>query len=200
MEALTMEICDDPTDQTVQGDDLPESNEDWKTLMKEERGDHSLPCVPSASTPLNKSDPSWLSSNTESSLLPSRSVLCRLLRVQSLGDVDFERLYDAYDALVGRFRDGTIPYDTMRWTHPHTGTADWLLSQEKTADQTMDDVCLVQRYRISSTTRDCSIMIAFQRLDSSAKYVLCPHSHPTLVFSKFLKNELFFSFNLFLFD
>ena len=163
-----MEFCDGPTDQTAQGDQLADSDEDWNTLMREQRGDHSLPCVPPATTP--ECNHSWLG-NT-STLLPPRSVLCRLLRVQSLGDVDFERLYDAYDALVGRFRDGSMPYETMRWTHPHTGTADWLLSQEKTSDQTMDDVRLVQRYRISSTTRDCSIMIAFQRLDSSAKYVV----------------------------
>jgi Inositol-pentakisphosphate 2-kinase len=168
MEALTMEFCDGPTDQTAQGDQSADSDEDWNTLMREQRGDHSLPCVPPATTP--ECNHSWLG-NT-STLLPPRSVLCRLLRVQSLGDVDFERLYDAYDALVGRFRDGSMPYETMRWTHPHTGTADWLLSQEKTSDQTMDDVRLVQRYRISSTTRDCSIMIAFQRLDSSAKYVV----------------------------
>ena len=165
MEALTMEICDGPaTDQTVHGNHLPVSDEEWNTLMKEERGDHSLPCVPPLTTPT----PPKCHSHSWNNLLPSRSVLCRLLRVQSLGDVDFERLYDAYDALVGRFRDGSMPYDTMRWTHPHTGTADWLLSQEKTTDQTMDDVRLVQRYRISSTTRDCSIMIAFQRLDSSS--------------------------------
>lgn len=173
MEALTMEICDGPTDQSVQGDYCPalaESDEDWNALMREQRGDHSLPCLPPVVVTTPECNDSWLlGSNTR---LPSRSVLCRLLRVQSLGDVDFERLYDAYDALVGRFRDGSVPYETMRWTHPHTGTADWLLSQEKTSDQTMDDVRLVQRYRISSTTRDCSIMIAFQRrLDPSAKYV-----------------------------
>ncbi|XP_046462392.1 inositol-pentakisphosphate 2-kinase-like isoform X1 [Daphnia pulex] len=173
MEALTMEICDGPTDQSVQGVHCPaleESElEDWNALMREQRGDHSLPCLPPVVVTTPECNDSWLlgSCNTR---LPSRSVLCRLLRVQSLGDVDFERLYDAYDALVGRFRDGSVPYETMRWTHPHTGTADWLLSQEKTSDQTMDDVRLVQRYRISSTTRDCSIMIAFQRrLDPSAK-------------------------------
>lgn len=167
-----MEICDGPTDQSVHCPALAESElEDWNALMKEQRGDHSLPCLPPVVVTTPECNDSWLpgSSNTR---LPSRSVLCRLLRVQSLGDVDFERLYDAYDALVGRFRDGSVPYETMRWTHPHTGTADWLLSQEKTSDQTMDDVRLVQRYRISSTTRDCSIMIAFQRrLDPSAKYV-----------------------------
>ncbi|KAI9560297.1 Inositol-pentakisphosphate 2-kise [Daphnia sinensis] len=163
MDALTMEICDGvDVDQTV--DDIreaKESQEDWNRLIKEERNDHSLPCLPPQ---IRKTGPAIAAS------LPSRSVLCRLLRVQSLGDVDFGRLYDAYDALVCRFRDGSVPYDTMRWTHPHTGTVDWLLSQEKTTNQTMDDVRLVQRYRISSTTRDCSIMIAFQRLaNDSAK-------------------------------
>jgi hypothetical protein len=170
MEALTMDGL--ATDQTVHDNHLPVSDEEWNTLMKEERGDHSLPCVPPLIT--TPTPPKCHSHSWNNLLLPSRSVLCRLLRVQSLGDVDFERLYDAYYALVGRFRDGSMPYDTMRWTHPHTGTADWLLSQEKTTDQTMDDVRLVQRYRISSTTRDCSIMIAFQRLDSSSakkKYV-----------------------------
>lgn len=144
MEALTMELSDGgcAARQTAV------LEEDWNALIKDERRDHSLPCLP----PLSQ-------------CLPSKSVLCRLLRVQSLGDVDFERLYAAYDDLVDRFRDGSVPYDTMRWTHPHM-TADWLQNGD---DQ--DDVRLVQRYRISSTTRDCSIMIAFQRLpDDVDKY------------------------------
>ena len=87
-----------------------------------------------------------------------------MLRVQSLGDVDFGRLYDAYDALVDRFMDGSFPYDQMRWTHPRM-TADWLLSAPpEEEDRTIQDALLVQRYRISSTARDCSVMIAFQRL------------------------------------
>lgn len=85
-----------------------------------------------------------------------------MLRVQSLGDVDFARLYDAYDALVDRFTDGSFSYDQVRWTHPRM-TVDWLLSAAE-LDHTIQDVQLVQRYRISSTARDCSIMIAFQRL------------------------------------
>ena len=63
----------------------------------------------------------------------------------------------------------------MRWTHPQC-TADWLLSPPPAADAAdagdsdAEDVDLqpairlVQRYRISSTFRDCSIMISFQRI------------------------------------
>ena len=129
--------------------------EEWSALITDERRDHSLPCLP----PMSCLDP--------------KSVLCRLLRVQSLGDVDFERLYAAYDDLVARFRDGSLPYDKMRWTHPHM-TADWVQSDGQ------DDIRLVQRYRISSTARDCSIMIAFQRLPDDFKYYI--HERPQSVY------------------
>ena len=137
--------------------------EEWSALITDERRDHSLPCLP----PMSCLDP--------------KSVLCRLLRVQSLGDVDFERLYAAYDDLVARFRDGSLPYDKMRWTHPHM-TADWVQSDGQ------DDIRLVQRYRISSTARDCSIMIAFQRLPDDFKYYI--HERPQSVYW----NLFFFSF------
>ena len=115
------------------------------------------------------------------SCLDPKSVLCRLLRVQSLGDVDFERLYAAYDDLVARFRDGSLPYDKMRWTHPHM-TADWVQSDGQ------DDIRLVQRYRISSTARDCSIMIAFQRLPDDFEYYI--HERETSI--RLLKSFFFF--------
>lgn len=137
-----MELSDGGNSRPTETVQLEEN--DWNSLIREEKRDHSLPCL----GPL--------------SCLWSRSVLSRLLKVQSLGDVDFGRLYAAYDDLVVRFRDGSLPYDKMRWTHPHM-TADWLLNEDP-IDQPMDDVRLVQRYRISSTTRDCSIMLTFQRL------------------------------------
>ena len=113
--------------------------------------------------------------------LPANCVLARLLDVQSLGDVDFTTLYDAYDAMVKRFVDDSFSYDNMRWTHPQM-TADWLSAAtaaaaaaavtedvEEVVPPTIDmalqeSIRLVQRYRISSTSRDCSIMIAFQRI------------------------------------
>lgn len=121
---------------------------DWASWT-EERRDHYLPCVP-----------------PQKGLLPGRCVLAKLLGVQSLGDVDFERLYLAYDQLVARFLDDSLPYDRMRWTHPEM-TADWLTDENGTSDSVVDDVRLVQRYRISSTTRDCSIMITFQRMTTN---------------------------------
>lgn len=87
--------------------------------------------------------------------LPKDSVLGRLRRVQRLGDLEFKKLYEAYDALADRMRNETFSYERLRWTH----------------DQMSPDLCfsdpqvdMVQKYRISSTARDCSIMITFQRL------------------------------------
>ena len=108
--------------------------------------------------------------------LPVDCVLARVLHVQSMGDVDFGRLYKAYDQLVEHFYDGSFSYDNVRWTHPQM-TADWLDSSANTTDAfspradlaLQQAVHLVQRYRISSTSRDCSVMIAFQRI--SKEYV-----------------------------
>jgi hypothetical protein len=118
---------------------------DWAAVMQERR-DHHMPCQSPNTSPLVQG-----------------SILSKLLRVQSLGDVDFGRLYGAYDTLVDRFHDGSQSYDKMRWTHPQM-TADWLTATDE------DDIRLVQRYRISSTTRDCSVMITFQHVDEYVCY------------------------------
>lgn len=120
----------------------PVSLDEWAEWTKDRR-DYYSPCLA-----------------PNSSVLPSRSVLSQMLQLQSLGDVDFERLYDSYDGLVDRFLNGSLPFDRMRWTHPSM-TPDWLT---KDHEEDEESIRLVQRYRISSTARDCSIMIAFQRI------------------------------------
>lgn len=120
----------------------PVGVDEWAEWTKDRR-DYYSPCLP-----------------PNSSILPSRSVLSQMLQLQSLGDVDFERLYDSYDGLVDRFFNGSLPFDRMRWTHPSM-TPDWLT---KDHEEDEESIRLVQRYRISSTARDCSIMIAFQRI------------------------------------
>lgn len=113
------------------------SENDWSRI--DERRDHFSPC------------------DSARCQLAAGCVLSRLWRVQSLGNVQFERLYDAYDALADRMRAATFSYDQLRWTE-ETMTPEWLAADDES------HVKLVQRYRISSTTRDCSIMITFQRL------------------------------------
>lgn len=106
---------------------------------------------------------------TRTTRLPADCVLSKVLHVQSLGDVDFGRLYAAYDRLVDCFRDQSFSYENLRWTHPQM-TAQWLDDVQTKhvlphVDVTLQEsVRLVQRYRISSTSRDCSIMITFQRI------------------------------------
>ena len=104
------------------------------------------------------------------SALPELCVLSKLLHVQKLGDVDFDQLYRAYDDLADRFYSRSFSYDNMRWTNRQL-TSDWL----QQADQLIDlqpcleqSVRIVQRYRVSSTTRDCSIMITFQRVSNQS--------------------------------
>lgn len=141
LEALTIQLPDN-NEKAVESLQPDRVNQviDWTAVMQERR-DHHVPCQPPSANSLVQG-----------------SILSKLLRVQSLGDVDFGRLYGAYDTLVGRFCDTSLSYDKMRWTHPQM-TADWLTATEE------DDIRLVQRYRISSTTRDCSVMITFQRTD-----------------------------------
>lgn len=118
----------------------------------------------------NHVDRCLATSGANRAALAADCVLSRLLDVQSLGDVDYATLYAAYDQMVGRFVDESFSYDNMRWTHPQM-TADWLnaaVTQDVMPHMDMglqESIRLVQRYRISSTSRDCSIMIAFQRID-----------------------------------
>ena len=132
--------------------------DEWMSqVLAQKDRDHTKPCLPPAT------------------ILSPSCVLYKLLQVQSLGDVDFQKLYAAYEDLVDRFRDGSYSYDQMRWTHPQV-TADWLTGRSvgreaptyaESDDPIQESVRLVQRYRISSTTRDCSIMITFQRISQA---------------------------------
>lgn len=141
VEALTIQLPSDNenVESTIQSKDRSVPV-DLAAVMQERR-DHHLPCQPPNANPLVQD-----------------SILSKLLKVQSLGDVDFGHLYGAYDTLVDRFHDGSQSYEKMRWTHPQM-TADWLTATDE------DDIRLVQRYRISSTTRDCSVMITFQHVN-----------------------------------
>lgn len=128
--------------------------EEWFNEAQAEERNHADRCVATGS---------------KDSALPANCVLSKLLHVQSLGDVDFATLYAAYDQMVKRFIDDSFSYDNMRWTHPQM-TADWLgapVTEDVLPHMDMslqESIRLVQRYRISSTSRDCSIMIAFQRI------------------------------------
>ena len=148
VEALTMQLPsgNENVESTIQSKDRSVPV-DWAAVMQERR-DHHLPCQPPNANPLVQD-----------------SILSKLLKVQSLGDVDFSHLYGAYDTLVDRFHDGSQSYEKMRWTHPQM-TADWLTATDE------DDIRLVQRYRISSTTRDCSVMITFQHVNEYVCYIV----------------------------